>query len=70
MRDYKKLEVWSNAHQLYMHVKKDIAVKFPKEEKYEPASQLQRADLSIPLNIVERCETKAMPITFIKFLRR
>ena len=47
MRDYKKLEVWSKAHQLYLHIKRDIIVKFPKEEKYELASQLQRAALSV-----------------------
>ena len=55
MRDYKKLEVWAKAHQLYLYVKKDIVVRFPKEEKYELASQLQRAVLSVPLNIVEGC---------------
>lgn len=118
MRDYKKLEVWSKSHQLYLCIKKDTVVKFPTEEKYELTSQLQRAALSVPLNIVEGCgrytdkdfahfldnalgslneteyccfaaselnyismeeygivnklinETRAMLITFIKFLRR
>ncbi len=55
MRDYKKLDVWKKSHEMYLHVKKNIAVKFPKEEKYEMVSQLNRAALSVPLNIVEGC---------------
>ena len=55
MRDYKKLDVWQLAHALYMHIKKNVVVHFPGEERYELTSQLQRAALSVVLNIVEGC---------------
>jgi four helix bundle protein len=55
MRDYKKPEVWNQVYQLYLYVKKSIVMKFAWEEKYELASLLQRAVLSVPLNIAEGC---------------
>ncbi len=53
MRDFKKYEVWQNAHQLTLFVYKEILPLFPKSEQFELASQLKRAVYSIPLNIAE-----------------
>lgn len=55
MRDYKKYDVWNKAHDLCLHVYKEVITCFPKDEKFELASQIKRAAYSISLNIVEGC---------------
>jgi four helix bundle protein len=49
---YKKLIVWQKADNLAYKVYVETKV-FPKEELYGITSQLRRAALSVPLNIVE-----------------
>jgi len=55
VRDYKKYEVWQQAHALTLFVYKDVIPGLPKSEQYELSSQLKRAVYSIPLNIAEGC---------------
>ncbi len=54
MRDFKKLNVWQEAHNLVLAVYRETK-KFPKEEIYCLTSQLRRAVVSIPNNIAEGC---------------
>lgn len=49
---YKNLIVWQLADSLSKEVYK-ITFRFPKEETYGITSQLRRAVLSVPLNIIE-----------------
>jgi four helix bundle protein len=49
---YKKLIVWQKADELAKKIYK-ITNKFPSNELYGIISQLKRASLSVPLNIVE-----------------
>lgn len=49
---YKKLIVWQRAHELARKVY-DLTLTFPKNELFGMTSQLQRAVLSVPTNIVE-----------------
>lgn len=55
MRDYKKYEVWRNAHELTLLVYSKMLSGFPKSEEYDLKSQFKRATYSVPLNIVEGC---------------
>ena len=51
-KGYKKLAVWEKAHKFMFSVYK-YTKDFPKNEEYGLISQLRRAALSIPANIVE-----------------
>lgn len=54
MRDFRKYEVWKKAHYFAIDVYKE-SKSFPKSEQFGITSQLRRAALSIPTNIVEGC---------------
>ena len=51
-KGYKKLRVWQKADDLAYRVYLETK-KFPKDEIYGVTSQLRRAALSVPTNIVE-----------------
>ena len=54
MRDYKKYTVWQKSHQLVLDVYA-LTSGFPKSEQFNLVSQISRAVVSIPTNIVEGC---------------
>ncbi len=63
---WRDLDVWKKSHELVKEVYK-ITLGFPKEELYGLTSQVRRASVSIPTNIVEgfsRHSTKE----YIRFL--
>lgn len=52
MSNYENLEVWKKAHNFALKIY-NVTHGFPKEEKFAITSQLRRAAVSIPTNIVE-----------------
>jgi four helix bundle protein len=54
MRDYRKLRVWKESHQLALDVYRATGT-LPKEERYGLGAQLRRAAASIPSNLAEGC---------------
>ncbi len=54
MQDFKKLKVWQKAHQFALQIY-SLSKQFPADERYGITSQMRRASLSIPTNIVEGC---------------
>jgi len=67
MSDFKKLDVWNKAHQLALHVHK-TAMGIRGAQYISLRSQLIRAAMSIPANIVEGRE-QASEKDFARFLR-
>ena len=54
MRDFRKYDVWKKAHYFAIAIYQ-VSKSFPKTEQFGITSQIRRASLSIPTNIVEGC---------------
>jgi len=65
-RSWKDLIVWQKSHELVLYIY-GVLEEFPKEEKYSLVSQIKRAAISIPTNIVEG-HSKNSNKEFLKFL--
>jgi four helix bundle protein len=66
MVDNKNYTVWKKAHALVLDIYKTTRA-FPSEEKFNLISQINRAALSIPTNIVEGCGRETQK-EFLRFL--
>src|SRR5438067_6739518 len=54
VQDFRKLAVWSKAHELVLAVY-EASASLPRDERYGLTSQIRRAAGSIPANIAEGC---------------
>jgi four helix bundle protein len=64
--DYKKLKIWEKANDFAHEVYK-VTLNFPKSEIFGLTSQVRRAALSVPTNIVEGASRKSKK-EFLNFL--
>ena len=67
MRDFRKLTVWTKAHDLTLRAYA-LTANFPRDELYGLTSQLRRASSSIPANIAEGCGREG-DVELARFLR-
>ena|SRR5687768_7065970 len=67
MSDFRKLEVWKKAHTLAVATH-DVAMRIRGGSYLSLRSQIIRASMSIPANIVEGCDQKSRK-DFARFLR-
>jgi four helix bundle protein len=66
MRNFRKLTIWKNGIEIVKHIYK-LSDKIPSEEKFGLRSQINRAAVSIPSNIVEGCSRNS-EIEFKRYL--
>ena len=66
MRDHTKLRAFELADELAVLIYR-VTAKFPKEEMYGLISQLRRAAISVPSNIVEGCARESQA-DYLRFL--
>jgi four helix bundle protein len=66
MQGFRRLNVWTKAHQLTLDIYK-VTARFPKEELYALTSQMKRAASSIAANIAEGCG-RGSDADFARFL--
>jgi len=66
MRDHRKLRAFELADQIAMLIYK-LTAGFPQDEQYGLTSQIRRAAVSVPSNIVEGCSSDSQA-DFVRFL--
>jgi len=66
MQDYRKLVVWQRAHRFVLSAYRTLP-SFPSAEKYALTSQLRRALVSVPTNLVEGRSRHSAP-SFAAFI--